>query len=208
VTLTVRERPAAGEPQGSLVLLHGRGADEHDLYPLLDALDPERRLFGLTPRGALALPPGGRHWYRLGGIPTPEAETFWPSFLELAELVDGLSQPLVLGGFSQGAVMSYALGLGRAPAKRPAALLPLSGFMPSVDGLELDLTGLDGFPVAIAHGTLDPVIPVDYSRAARDVLVDSGADVGYREGPYGHTIDPQIIPALRGFVAHATRAGD
>ena len=55
--------------------------------------------------------------------------------------------------------------------------------MPSVDGLELDLTGLEGFPVAIAHGTLDPVIPVDYSRAARDVLAAAGADVAYHESP-------------------------
>ena len=75
--------------------------------------------------------------------------------------------------------------------------------MPSVDGLELDVTGLDGFPVAIAHGTLDPVIPVDYSRAARDVLTAAGADVAYSESPVGHTIDPRIIPALRDFVAAA-----
>ena len=203
MTIEALERPAEGEPAGTLVLLHGRGADEHDLYPLLDALDPERRLRGLTPRGPLALPPGGRHWYRLGGIPTPETETFWPSFTALAELLDGLEKPLVLGGFSQGAVMSYALGLGRSPDKRPSALVPLSGFMPSVDGLELDVIGVDGFPVAIAHGTLDPVIPVDYSRAARDVLAAAGADVAYSESPVGHTIDPQIIPALRDFVTSA-----
>jgi phospholipase/carboxylesterase len=203
MTLDVLERPAEGDSAGTLVLIHGRGADEHDLFPLLDALDPERRLRGLTPGGPLALPPGGRHWYRLGGIPTPEPETFWPSFEALSDFLDGLDGPLVLGGFSQGAVMSYALGLARTPARRPAALLPLSGFMPSVDGLELDLTGLDGFPVAIAHGSLDPVIPVDYSRAARDVLADAGADVTYHESPIGHAIDPQNIPALRGFVAHA-----
>jgi phospholipase/carboxylesterase len=203
MTIEALERPAEGEPAGTLVLIHGRGADEHDLFPLLDALDPERRLRGLTPGGLLALPPGGRHWYRLGGIPTPEPETFWPSFEALSGFLDGLDGPLVLGGFSQGAVMSYALGLARTPAKRPAALLPLSGFMPSVDGLELDLTGLEGFPVTIAHGSLDPVIPVDYSRAARDVLADAGADVAYHESPIGHGIDPQIIPALRGFVASA-----
>ena len=84
MTLDALERPAEGEPAGTLVLIHGRGADEHDLYPLLDALDPERRLRGLTPGGPLALPPGGRHWYRLGGIPTPEPETFWPSFEALS----------------------------------------------------------------------------------------------------------------------------
>ena len=203
MTLDALERPAEGEPEGTLVLLHGRGADEHDLFPLLDALDPERRLRGITPGGPLALPPGGRHWYRLGGIPTPEAETFWPSFTELGELLDGLQEPIVLGGFSQGAVMSYALGLGRSPAKRPAALMPLSGFMPSVEGLELDLSGIEGFPVAIAHGTLDPVIPVGYSRAARDALAAAGADVAFHESPIGHTIDPQNVPALRAFVADA-----
>ena len=74
------ERPAEGTPEGALVLFHGRGADERDLYPLLDALDPERRLLGITPRGPLALPPGGAHWYRLGGIPTPDPSTFFPSF--------------------------------------------------------------------------------------------------------------------------------
>ena len=61
--LVHRIRPAAGEPEGALVLLHGRGADEHDLLPLLEALDPERRLVGVTPRGPLSLPPGGAHWY-------------------------------------------------------------------------------------------------------------------------------------------------
>jgi len=185
------------------VLLHGRGADEHDLHPLLDALDPERRLLGLTPRGPLALPPGGAHWYRLAGIPTPDPETFWPSFEALSELLDGLPRPLVLGGFSQGTVMSWALGLGRGQARRPAAILALSGFMPRVDGLELDLGGLDGYPVAIAHGSLDPVIPADFGREARDALTAAGADVLYRESPLPHTIDPRVLPELRALVAAA-----
>jgi phospholipase/carboxylesterase len=206
MTLDALERPAAGEAQGTLVLLHGRGADEHDLFPLLDALDPERRLRGLTPGGPLALPPGGRHWYRLAGIPTPDPDTFWPSFHALSQLLDSLAPPLVLGGFSQGAVMSYALGLGRGPGKRPAALLPLSGFMPRVDGLELDLSGLDGFPVAIQHGSFDPVISVEWSREARDALEAAGADVTYHEAPLPHTIDPAFVPALRAVVAAATRA--
>lgn len=204
MTIEALERPAEGEPAGTLVLLHGRGADETDLYPLLDVLDPARRLRGLTPRGPLALPPGGRHWYRLGGIPTPEPDTFWPSFTALGELLDGLGTPLVLGGFSQGAVMSYALGLGRSAEQRPAALIPLSGFMPAVEGLELDLSALDSLPVAIAHGSFDPVIPVDYGRAARDALAAAGADVTYHESPMAHTIDPAIVPALRGIVLAAT----
>jgi phospholipase/carboxylesterase len=51
-------RAAAGEPEGALILLHGRGADEHDLAPVLDVLDPERRLVGLTPGAPLPGPSG------------------------------------------------------------------------------------------------------------------------------------------------------
>ena len=201
-----RERPAAGEPEGALVLFHGRGADERDLYPLLDALDPERRLLGLTPRGPLSLPPGGAHWYALGGIPTPDPATFWPSFEAASAWLDSLSVPLertILGGFSQGAVMSWALGLGRGAAKRPAAIVALSGFLPQVDGFDLDLAGLEGFPVAIGHGTYDEIIPMRFSREAKKVLEPAGAELLYREYPLPHAIDPGFIPELRPFVAAA-----
>lgn len=178
----------------------------HDLYPLLDLLDPERRLLGLAPQGPLALPPGGHHWYRLGGIPTPEPTSFHETFPRLVAFLDEVGLPrdrVVLGGFSQGAVMSWAAGLGAG--SRPAGIVALSGFVPRVDGLELDLDGLDAFPVAIAHGTLDPVIPAAYGREARHVLAGAGADVTWLETPAPHTVDPAIMPALRDFVADVTR---
>ncbi len=200
MTLQVRERPAVGEAAGALVLLHGRGADENDLFPLLDELDPERRLHGYTPRGPLSLPPGGAHWYVLGGIGTPERETFSTSFAALAELLDGLPYDrLVLGGFSQGCAMAYALALYQG-RPRPDALLAMSGFIPTVEGYELDLAM--PFPrIAIAHGVFDPVIPVQWGRAARDTLEAAGADVLYRESPIEHWIDPDVIPLLREIVA-------
>ena len=201
--LTVAERAPAGEPEGTLVLLHGRGADELDLRPLLDALDPDRRLLGLTPRGPLSLPPGGAHWYRLAGIPTPDPSTFWSSFELLSDWLDGLQQPLVLGGFSQGAVMSWSLGLGRGAARRPDAIIALSGFMPVVEGLELDLSGVGDAAIAIGHGTYDDVIDVHFSRAARDRLSAAGGAPLYREYPLPHAIDPRFLPELRTFVDRA-----
>jgi phospholipase/carboxylesterase len=199
VTLEARIRPAAREPAGALVLFHGRGADEDDLFPLLDRLDPERRLVGATPRGPLSLPPGGRHWYVLGGIPTPEPGTFHASLSAAAQWLDGflsdhglLADRLVLGGFSQGAVMSYCLGLGRG-RPRPAALTAFSGFIPTVEGFELDLAPPLP-PVAIGHGTHDPVIEVQWGRRARDVLAQAGAEVLYRETPMIHQIDPDFVP--------------
>lgn len=202
------ERPAAGEPEGALVLLHGRGADEHDLFPLLDALDPGRRLLGITPRGPLSLPPGGAHWYRLGGIPTPDPATFFPTLAQAAAFLDSLPVPLdrvVLGGFSQGAVMSWALGLG-AGRPRPAGIVALSGFIPRVEGFALDLSGLAGYPIAIGHGTCDDVIPVQFGREAKQSAERAGADLLYREHPLPHTIDPAFLPQLAAFVARALAA--
>jgi len=197
VTLTHRTRPARGEAEGLLVLLHGRGADEHDLFPLLDALDPERRLLGVTPRGPLVLPPGGAHWYALYRLGYPDPETFSSTFALAVEWLDGLGFPperTILGGFSQGGVMAYALGLTKG-RPRPAGLIALSSFMPTVPGLELDLEPSLP-PVAIGHGTYDDVIGVEWGRAARDVLTKAGADVLFRESPMGHSIDPAFLGEL------------
>ena len=196
--LRALERPAAGDAAGALVLLHGRGADEHDLYPLLDALDPERRLHGYTPRAPLALPPGGAHWYVVPRVGFPDPQTFAEGFGALTEWFDALPYSpdrIVLGGFSQGAVMSYALGLG-AGRPRTRALVALSGFIPTVDGWQPDFES-PFQPIAIAHGSYDPVIPVEFGREARDLLTAAGADVTYRESPIEHWIDPQVIPQLR-----------
>jgi phospholipase/carboxylesterase len=205
MSLRFLSRPAAGEPEGALVLFHGRGADENDLFPLLDVLDPERRLAGFTPRGPLSLPPGGAHWYAVHEIGYPDPATFWATYPQAAAFVDGLGFPLeivVLGGFSQGAVMSWALGLG-AGRPRPAALLAMSGFMPEVPGFELDLGSLEGYPVAVVHGSLDPVIPVEFGRAAAERVRAAGADLLWRETPVPHTIDPRVLPELQAFVAAA-----
>lgn len=202
--LRALERPAAGEPEGALVLFHGRGADEHDLFPLLDALDPERRLLGLAPRGPLSLPPGGAHWYELGALGAPPAESFLPTFELASEWLDEIGVPMertVLGGFSQGATMAYTLGLG-AGRPRPAGIIALSGFLPQVEGFDYDLSPPLP-PIAIAHGTLDPVIGVDWGRRARAQLEAAGADVLYHESPIPHTIDPAFLMELRPWLAAA-----
>ena len=207
-----RIRDADGEPQGALVLLHGRGTSENDLFPLLDELDPDRRLVGVTPRGPLRLPPGGAHWYIVRRVGFPDPATFEPTMETLTgwfdALPDALGVPLdrtVLGGFSQGAVMSYALGLGK-DRPHPAAVVALSGFMPVVEGWTLD-EDLNGYPVAAGHGTFDPIIEVGFGREAKERLEKAGADVTWRESPMEHTIDPGYIPELREFVARATSGG-
>lgn len=194
MTLRALERPAAGEPQGALVLFHGRGADEHDLHPVLDLLDPMRRLAGYTPRAPLALPPGGAHWYVVPRVGYPDPATFAASYAAASEWLDALPFPpgrIVLGGFSQGAVMSLALGLGKG-RPRPAAIAAFSGFLPVVAGWEPDLAAPLP-PVAIAHGLYDQVIPIAFARRAKEAIEGAGGEVLYRESPLPHAIDPQVV---------------
>ncbi len=197
-----RIRPAAGEPAGALVLMHGRATDENDLFGLLDLLDPERRLLGVTPGGPLSLPPGGRHWYVVKQVGFPDPETFRSTYAELTGWLDGLltehgidHSHTVLGGFSQGTAMAYSLGLG-ASRPRPAGIVALSGFIPAVEGFEIDLDGRAGLPVAIGHGAADPIIGVEFARAARERLEAAGADVTYEEHPGGHHVDPRFVAGL------------
>ena len=205
-------REPSGDPEGALVLLHGRGADERDLYPGLDFLDPQRRLLGITLRAPFSMPPGGAHWYALGGIPTPEPATFHASFDRASAWLDAFARETgigpeltILGGFSQGAVMSYALGLGK-DRPRPAAIVALSGFVPVVEGFELELERPLP-PIAIGHGTLDDVIPVEFGRRAKELLEGAGADVRYRESPLPHTIDPGFAAELAAGLLPAALTG-
>lgn len=200
-------RPATGEPAGALVLLHGRGTDEHDLYPLFDAFDPQRRLVGVTVRGPLSLPPGGQHWYRLAGIPTPDPATFESSCAALSDWLDALPAltgvpwpKTVLGGFSQGCVMSYALGLG-AGRPSPAGIIGMSGFVPRVSGFELELSSRTGLPVLLAHGTLDEIIAVEYGREAAGIFDAAGLETGLHESAVPHTIDPRFVPLAAEWLA-------
>ncbi len=95
--------------------------------------------------------------------------------------------------------MTYALGLG-AGRPRPAFLAAFSGFIPTVRGWEPELT--PPLPrVAIGHGVYDPVIGVEWGRAAQATLEQAGADVLYREYPLPHALDPRFLVEVGGAVS-------
>ena len=222
--LVHRLREPDGEPAGALILNHGRGADENDLYPLLDELDPERRLLGVTTgapltnqapqqrrgsaslRSASQVPPGGRHWYLVPRVGYPDPSTFAHSYALLGDFLDELLAErelawdrVAIGGFSMGAVMSYAVALGpERPA--PAALVAFSGFVPTVDGWSADFSGREALRAFVHHGVGDPVIPVEFGRGAHEALADAGLEVDYRETEAGHWIPPEALEPARELV--------
>ena len=75
----------------------------------------------------------------------------------------------------------------------------MSGFIPSVEGFDLDLAR-PGLPVAITHGTLDPIIGVDFGRTARQRLEACGLRPLYRDSAVGHGVDPAVLPDLRAWL--------
>jgi phospholipase/carboxylesterase len=197
--LVFAERPATGEPEGLLVLHHGRGTNEQDLLGLADVLDPERRLHVASPRGPLQLPGWpGYHWYQVPRVGYPDPDTFGAAYRALGAFHDDQFERTgigpdrtVLGGFSMGSVMSYALGLGpdRPP---PAGILAFSGFVPTVEGWQPDLAGRAqaGTRAFIAHGRQDPIMDVAFAREAMALLESGGIPVSSHESDAAHHIDP------------------
>ncbi len=198
--LSYRERPAAGDPAGLLVLHHGRGADEKDLLGLADVLDPQQRLHVVTPRAPLTIG-GGYHWYVVPRVGYPDHDTFHAAYDKLVAFHDELWQltgiapdKTVFGGFSMGSVMSYSLGLARErPA--PAGILAFSGFIPTVDGWQPDLGSRPDLPVFLTHGRRDPIMDVEFARQAHRLLDAAGLPVEYHESDAAHSIDPAHVPA-------------
>jgi phospholipase/carboxylesterase len=211
--LTRLERPAAVEPEGLLVLHHGRGTDEQDLLRLADHLDPGQRLRVVTPRGPLQLPGSpGYHWYLVPRVGYPDHDSFRAARAALAELHDRLweetgvgPERTVLGGFSMGSVMSYAMALG---ADRPvvAGVLACSGFVPTVDGWEPALADRQATRAFVAHGRRDPIIDIELGRRARDLLEAGGLEVEYRESDIGHQIDPAHLADAAAWLAETLSA--
>jgi len=208
---TFRERPAAGEPGGLLILHHGRGSDENDLLGLADVLDPERRLHVVTPRAPLALGGPGYHWYVVPRVGYPDHDTFHAAYQRLASFHDevwertGLKpEQTIFGGFSMGSVMSYSLGLGPdRPA--PAGIMAFSGFIPTVDGWQPDVPR--DTRVFIAHGRRDPIMEVGFAQRANALLSEAGMGVEYHESDAAHHIDPAHVPAAQAWVGATLRSG-
>lgn len=189
------------------MLHHGRGTDERDLLGLADLFDPGGRLHVVTPRAPLVLEGSpGYHWYLVPRVGYPDPGTFQAAREALAELHDGLwertgiePEQTVLGGFSMGAVMSYAMALS---AERPAVagILAFSGFVPTVEGWAPHFDDRLGTRAFIAHGRNDPVIGIEFAERARQLLEAGGLTVSYYESELGHQIEPAHLSAARSWL--------
>lgn len=200
--------PANGQPaKGLIVLLHGWGANFHDLVGLAEYMDlAEYQL--VFPNGPLPHPmnPVGRMWYAF-----PESYSFLgtPEFGDRADLAHSRQQLLdflkdqaqqtgiplsrtVLGGFSQGGAMTLDVGV-RLPL---AGLMVLSGYLHSP--LQPQIAELP--PTLVVHGTQDMVVPLQAAHQVRDTLQPLGRTIQYQEYQMGHEILPVVLGQIQTFV--------
>ncbi|MEX0893185.1 MAG: alpha/beta fold hydrolase [Gemmatimonadota bacterium] len=214
-----RREGAPGAPV--LVLLHGRGADRHDLMGLVPYLPKEWSV--LAPDAPHAGAPWGygpgRAWYRFLGGRAPEPEGFRESLLALSGFLKAAraetAGPVVLGGFSQGGTVSLAYALAHAGGQLPAgapsvdAVAVLSGFLAEHPDVP---AGNPGVPVFWGHGRQDPAIPLDWGEAGRAVLLEAGVQLTDHDYDIGHWIDGQEMADLVAWVerlgARGANGGD
>ena len=183
--------PGAGRV---LVLMHGRGANRHDLAGLRGALPSDWHL--VLPDAPHAGAPWGygpgRAWYRFLGEDRPDPESLSASLAALDGLIEGLParvggslSTLVMGGFSQGGTVGHGYALTRGD--RVAGVLNFSGFLPS--GVTVDAGAVSGKRFFWGHGLSDPAIPFSLAVKGRATLRGAGADLEARDYPIGHWID-------------------
>ncbi|MBI4535911.1 MAG: alpha/beta fold hydrolase [Ignavibacteriae bacterium] len=181
----------------TLIMLHGRGADEEDLLGLSQYFDS--RLLILSVRAPYPFPYGGGYtWYDIGAVGAPELTMFKTSYEKLSAFVsDALAQypvdtkQVYLLGFSMGTVMSYSMALTQPQLFR--AVIANSGYVPEGTHLSFLWDQIGHLDFFIAHGTFDPVIPVQLGRRAKELLESAKARLSYKEYPMAHQISEESL---------------
>ncbi len=211
LSLTYLHRPpaAGGAEPWLLVLMHGVGSNERDLFGLAPAVPVPYHLLSL--RAPHTLGPGSYAWFQFGILPDgsrviderQEAQ----SRAQAGQVVHAAAAQLgipasrvVVGGFSQGGIMSLSLLLTQ-PRLLRAALVWHSRLLPEVVPQQVAPAQLEGRSLWVSHGRQDPVIPLASGQAIRDHIASLPVDLTYREYAGVHEIRPDELNDSMGWLA-------
>ena len=182
-----------------LILLHGYGSNEEDLFSFAPELPDDS--YVISVRAPYDLQPYGHAWYAIhfdaDENKFSDNEQAKESVALIASFIDEIvkqypidTKNVTLIGFSQGAILSYATAL--TYPEKIARLVALSGYfnqdiLPEV----IDTKAISHLKFFVSHGTVDQVIPVDWARKAKPALENLGLEVEYQEYPIGHGVSPK-----------------
>lgn len=174
----------------ALVLIHGRGSNEQNMFDLVEGL--EEHFFIFSVRGHVPHPPGYAFFtFQVYGHPDrdvfDEGIELITSFIDYAvEKYPIDTSRVYLLGFSQGAVASNTLAL--TLGDRIKGIVSLSGYIPEFVKTDYDKKPVDKLSVYISHGVEDPVLPYEWGEAAKDYFEKAGANVAFYSYDSAHTV--------------------
>jgi phospholipase/carboxylesterase len=191
-------------PAPLVVLLHGYGSNEDDLFSLAPLIDPAFHV--ASPRAPRVLAPTSFAWFALG-LTGADIEIDLPQALDSVSLVssfvrDMAERPSVdarhvyLIGFSQGAMVAAAVALTH-PEHVAGAVIMSGAVVPSLLGPPPPGKEVRDLPILMLHGFRDPVVPVELARAGRDALTALSVDLRYSEFDMGHEVTAESFAQVR-----------
>jgi phospholipase/carboxylesterase len=197
-----RKKIDGGNPL--LLFLHGRGTDENDLLGLAPYVD--ERFLIVSARAPFQFQWGpGYAWYDIEQVGAPDAEKFPVSRDSIVGLIDEIvrdsevnNKKLYLLGFSMGAVMASAVAL--TYPDKIAGVVAHSGYIAEGEDIRYRWDNAKDAKFFVAHGTLDPVISVEFGRRAETLLKEHGIDHTYKEYEMGHQISQESLTDATGWL--------
>lgn len=210
------ETQTADEVTGSVIWLHGLGADGHDFEPIVPELRladepglrfvfPHAPMRPVTINGGMTM----RAWYDVITLDR-DGRQDEQGIRDSADMLRGLiereqqrgiaSERIVCAGFSQGGAI--ALHAALRFEQRLAGLMALSSWLPLADTLQQEVFNTTtaqsrDLPILVAHGTFDPVLPIALGQATRDTLQEAGYTIEWHEYPMAHAVCAEEIEAIR-----------
>ena len=195
----VQEPKVKHDKNPLLLLLHGYGSNEEDLFSFAPELPDDS--YVISVRAPYDLQPYGHAWYAIhfdadenkfsDNVQAKQSVEIIASFIdEIVKQYPIDSKNITLIGFSQGAILSYATAL--TYPEKISKVVALSGYfnqeiLPEV----IDTKAISHLKFFVSHGSVDQVIPVDWARKAKPALENLGLEVEYQEYPIGHGVSPK-----------------
>ena len=195
----IQEPKVKHDKNSLLLLLHGYGSNEEDLFSFATELPNDS--YVISVRAPYDLQPYGHAWYAIhfdadenkfsDNVQAKQSVELIAAFIdEIVKQYPIDAKNVTLIGFSQGAILSYATAL--TYPEKVSKVVALSGYfnqeiMPEV----IDTKAISHLKFFVSHGSVDQVIPVEWARKAKPALENLGLEVEYQEYPIGHGVSPK-----------------